>query len=292
MTALHCFILAAERESFSRAGDEIGLTQSAVSRQIAQLEEWLGFPLFERRGRRVVLTNDGADYARAIAPALDQIRRATASFIERRPERELTIATLPSFGMRWLAPRLPKLTQKHPSLIVNFAARSETVLFTRETFDAAIHFGYPPDSNGEIAADHLFDEVCIPVLAPQWVDQKPVSTAQDLTRVPLLGLASRKEAWSEWFDDNGVKGAGIVNTATFEQFLMLAQAAVAGTGAALIPSFLIEPELASGLLVSPLEMPTRSRGAYFLVYPKRHLEQQSFALFREWIIGEAHLKPA
>ena len=143
MAALHSFASAAKHNSFSRAADDLGLTQGAISRQIATLENWLQLRLFNRNGRRVTLSADGRDYAAAIAPALDRIRTATHRAIDRRPERELSIATLPGFGMRWLAPRLPLLTERHPNLIVNFASRSTQFDFSEESFDAAIHFGLP-----------------------------------------------------------------------------------------------------------------------------------------------------
>ncbi|MBD3760269.1 LysR family transcriptional regulator, partial [Rhizorhabdus sp.] len=123
MTALVSFEAAARHESFSRAGDEIGLTQSAVSRQIALLEDLIQVPLFDRIGRRVRLNEAGHAYAAQLAPALDGIRRATRGVAQRRAGSALRIATLPSFGMRWLAPRLPHLSARHPQLVVDFAAR-------------------------------------------------------------------------------------------------------------------------------------------------------------------------
>jgi len=155
MAALHSFAAAARHGHFSRAGAEVGLTQSAVSRQIALLEDWLGVQLFERNGRRVALTADGAAYMEAIGPALQRIRQATAQMIDRTERGAITIATLPSFGMRWLAPRLPGLTAQQADLVVNFAARSDLFEFASTAFDAAIHFGLP-DSDRSVSGREAY----------------------------------------------------------------------------------------------------------------------------------------
>ena len=284
MGALHSFAVAARLESFSQTADELGLTQSGVSRQIANLEDWLQLGLFKRIGRRVVLTPEGRAYAEAIAPAIDRIRRATARAIERRPDRELAIATLPSFGMRWLAPRLSGLAAKIPDLIVNFSARSTEFDFGEEEFDAAIHFGRPDWAR--VKHDMLFPEQAVAVLSPALIETFDVKQPCDLMRVPILGLESRRHAWPDWFAQAGCDEPVPELSARFEQFLMLAQAAVSGVGAALIPSFLIEPELESGALVCPFEMRSPETGAYFLVYPPDQLENAAFREFRSWILDQ------
>lgn len=285
MAALHCFATAARHGSFSRAGAEVGLTQSAVSRQIAHLEDWLQMTLFERHGRRISLSADGRAYAEAITPALERIRRATARALERRPERELAISTLPSFGMRWLAPRLPGLTERHPDLIVNFLARSEAFDFADEDFDAAIHFGLPDWPHA--GHDLLFREEAIPVTAPALLAEHKVKQPADLARLPLLVQSSRRNAWAQWFERAGIATAAPAVGPSFEHFLMLAQAAAAGAGVALIPSFLIGPELESGALTCPFPLPVSGEQAYYLVYPPDRLANPMFRHFRDWIIQEA-----
>ena len=285
MSALNSFSAAARHGNFSLAGAEVGLTQSAVSRQIALLEDWLQVALFERLGRRVRITAEGSLYAEEVELALARIRRATSRLIHRAPDNELTIATLPSFGMRWLAPRLPRLTAEHPELVVNFAARSFPFDLASGEFDAAIHFGLP-DWPGAVH-DFLFREVSVPVCAPAWLDANPVHAPADLTGQPLLMLSSRRDAWTRWFAEAGVVPPETASGPSFEHFLMLAQAAVAGSGVALIPTFLIEPELATGALVRPLDRTLATEEAYYLVSPEQAAQTGPLAAFREWIRREA-----
>ncbi|HEY0315749.1 MAG TPA: LysR substrate-binding domain-containing protein [Sphingomonas sp.] len=283
--ALASFVAAARHDSFSRAGEDVGLTQSAVSRQIAVLEDWLQLALFKRSGRRVALTAEGRAYADIVGPALDRIRAATANAIARRPESELSIATLPSFGMRWLAPRLPGLTARYPDIVINIAARSFPFDFAEEPFDAAIHFGLPdwPGARHEL----LFREEALPVCSPARLAAQPIDTPRDVLNWPLLAQSSRPRAWGQWFALAGLDIVLPAPSGTFEHFLMLAQAAAAGSGMALIPRFLIEPELAAGTLVTPLPIALSSEEAYYLVYPERRIEITAFRHVRAWLLEEA-----
>ena len=283
--ALASFIAAARHDSFSRAGEDVGLTQSAVSRQIAVLEDWLSLDLFKRTGRRVELTADGRLYADAVGPALDRIRGATANAIARRPDSELSIATLPSFGMRWLAPRLPGLTARYPDIVIDIAARSFPFDFVEEPFDAAIHFGLPDWPGAR--HDLLFRETSVPVCSPVRLAAQPIKTPRDVLDWPLLVQSSRASAWTRWFRLAGVGAAVPAPSGTFEHFLMLAQAAAAGGGIALIPRFLIEPELAAGTLVSPLPIPVWRQEAAYLVTREGRTETQALHKLREWLLNEA-----
>ena len=285
MAMLHSFAAAARHGSFSRAAAEVGLTQSAISRQIAHLEEWLGVSLFDRTGRRVSLNEAGHAYAEEVEAALGAIRRATARAMARPSERVIELATLPSFGMRWLAPRLPRLTERHPDLIVNFAARADEFDFAIEPFDAAIHFGRP-DWPGAVC-DLLFREAAVPVVSPSLAEG--VREPRDLARLPLLVQSNRRDAWARWFALAGVDHVPEGPLPGFSHFLMLAQAAAAGAGAALVPSFLIEPELASGALVRPFDLPLPSERAYYLAYPPARMESSAFRQLRDWMLAEARV---
>lgn len=286
MNALTAFEAAVRHGGFSRAGEEIGLTQSAVSRQIAQLEDWLQTPLFDRIGRRVRLNEAGRAYADELLPALDSIRRATARASARPSQTALRVATLPSFGMRWLAPRLPQLTARHPDLVIDFAARSQPFDFGHEDFDAAVHFGVAADWPG-VTMDFLFREEAVPVCAPAWLAAHPLREPADLLHAPLLSQISRRDAWARWLAMAGVDASGLAQGPAYEHFLMLAQACAAGAGVALIPSFLIQPELEAGTLVIPFARPLSTEQAYYLVYPAGALGVGPLAQFRDWMVEQA-----
>jgi DNA-binding transcriptional LysR family regulator len=285
MAMLHSFVAAARHGSFSRAAAEVGLTQSAISRQIANLEEWLGVSLFDRAGRRVHLNEAGRVYAEEVVPALGAIRRATARAIAQPSERVIELATLPSFGMRWLAPRLPRLTERHPDLIVNFAARADEFDFATEPFDAAIHFGRP-EWPGAVC-DLLFREDTIPVVSPRLAGA--IKRPADLAALPLLVQSNRRDAWARWFALAQVPHVRKGPLPSFSHFLMLAQAAAAGVGAALVPSFLIEPKLTSGALVRLFDLPLPSERAYYLAYPPAKVESSAFRALRDWMLAEAEV---
>lgn len=281
MASLHAFAAAARTDSFSRAAAEIGLTQGAVSRQVAQLEQWVGRRLFHRRGRRVALNADGRAYAAAVAPALAAIRRATRDALA-PAELIVELAVLPGFGMRWLAPRLPGLSAAHPDIVVNLTARSDEFDLREEMFDAAIHFGRPEWPDGRL--DLLFDERSVPVVSPSHAGD--LRDPADLARLPLLSLRSRPDAWRSWFERWGDGTTAPAGATVFDQFLMMAQAVVAGAGAALLPQFLIEPELSEGSLVIPFEGAMESEYGYYLVRPAS-ASTAATDTFAEWLLSEA-----
>ncbi len=290
LSMLRCFEAAAREGSFSRAAARLGLTQSGVSRQIAHLEDWLGQALFERHGRRVALNRTGEAYLGEVSAALGLVRTATRRLIAPH-DHGVTLATLPGFGMRWLAPRLPALSAIHPDLMVSMIARTDLFDFAAEDFDAAIHVG-PPDwpagASGEpLVHERLFGEVMVPVIAPALRARLGIVSARDLLEAPLLALAAQPEAWSRWFAADGLELAAGPPRQRFSQFLMLAQAAVAGAGAALLPRFLVETELAAGLLEVPVERPLEGTRAYYLVHPPRRTRDGDFARFRTWLLAEA-----
>lgn len=285
MTALMTFTAAVRSGTFARAAQEVGLTQSAVSRQIATLERWLGTALFDRIGRRVTLTETGRLYAPPIMAALDQIRSATSATIAadamRRP---ISIATLPSFGMRWLAPRLPRLFARHPDLVVNFSMRVTSFDFATDQLDAAIHFGRA-DWPGTLA-DLLMREEMVVVCSPHVARSGRLREPSDLLEHTLLEQSTREDAWSQWFAAAGVEPRYRRSRPRFEHFMMAAQAAVAGAGCALVPRFLVQPELETGALVCPFEIALTGDQAYYLVYPRSQRENRSLLIFRQWLLEE------
>lgn len=287
VSILQSFQMAARYDSISRAAAEVGLTQSAVSRQISQLEDWLGQPLFDRAGRRVALNDVGRRYAAEIAPALNAIRRATKGVMAGPDVRPIELATLPSFGMRWLAPRLGRLSARHPQMIVNTIARTDEFDFATESFDAAIHVGRA-DWPG-VHHDLLFQERVVPVVSPEFAARHDIRQPRDFLAVPLLVQSRRPDAWKNWFGLSAISYAPGRALPTFSHFLMLAQAVVAGAGAALLPSFLIQAELEAGSLLVPIDLSLDDDHAYWFVTPPERLEQPDIRRLRAWILEEASM---
>lgn len=286
MSALRCFAAAARSGSFTAAAAALNLTQSAVSRQVARLEALLGAALFVRHGPRLALTELGAAYSAAIAPALFAIERATIRHRSALDSGVVSLATLPSFGMRWLAPRLSRLTRVAPELVVNLSARADEFDFAEEAYDAAIHFGLPDWERAQ--CDYLFGETNVAVAAPSLLENPASGPEEFLARVPLLAMTTRADAWSDCFSEGNPGNPTRRPAATFEHFTMLAQAAVGGAGAAILPAYLIAEELADGRLVRlPGIEPRVSERAYYLAYPSQKLEKATFRKFRNWLLREA-----
>jgi len=284
--SLVAFECAARHESFSRAAEELHLTQSAVSRQIRALEEIVGVALFERVRQRVVLSEAGRAYLADVRRSLGELGDATHRVMGFAGTRGvLELAVLPTFGARWLVPRLARFLALHPDVTVNLAARIEPFDFADDPFDAAIHVGQPVWAGGVL--EHLMDEEVVPVARPDWLAGRGLAAPADLADRPLLHQSTRPSAWADWFASVGVTTDAAWRGPRFDQFSMVAEAAACGLGAALVPRFLIEEELASGRLAILFPEPLRTRSAYYIVHPASKGRSALLRAFEEWIVAEA-----
>lgn len=289
--ALSAFEAAARHGSFTRAAEELALTQGAVSRQVAGLETQIGVKLFERVRQRVALTPAGAAYAVEVRAALRQISSATLNVMAfRGAGGVLNLAILPTFGTRWLIPRLPRFTEAYPNVTINFATRVRPFDFAREGHDAAIHFGGPAWPGARL--HRLMGEEIIPVASPALVARHRLAEPADVLGVPLLQQATRPRAWEQWLSEAGLDPTQATPGPRFEQFAMVAQAAVAGLGLAIVPRFLVEEELRAGVLITPFERPSRSEEAYWLVYPEEKAALPAVSAFRAWLLAEVGVEAA
>lgn len=280
---LIAFCATAKHLSVSRAADELNLTQSAVSRQVQQLEELLGVRMFDRVKKRLVLTEVGQAYAEAIRPALDTIADATLTSAIRSDGNILNIASLPTFGSRWLIPRMPAFHEKHPDIAIHFNTRLEVFDFSAVQIDAAIHFG---DEWPGASLDFLMNEIQVPVCSPSYAEEHNIREEADLAGCTLLQVISRRNSWEEWFEQGGLSKRDMKLGPSYQLYSMLAQAAVSGLGVALIPDFLMETELAAGRLIAPFGRTLRSKSSYYLAYPPRSRALRSFQAFRGWLLEE------
>jgi LysR family glycine cleavage system transcriptional activator len=282
---LLAFEAAARHQSMSRAAQELHLTQSAVSRQIRQLEVQLGTALFHRVRQRVVLTDAGRVYAADVQAVLQQLSASTQKAMAfASTDGLLNLAVLPTLATRWLIPRLGGFMARHPEAMVNFSARSEPFDFAGTPFDAAIHFGAPHWAGA--VCEYLMHEQTVPVCSPAYRDRHRIHGPPDLARVVLLQQSTRPTQWAEWFEHAGEPTALALRGPQYEHFAMIAQAAVAQLGAALLPRFLIEQELHAGTLVSLSGPALTSADAYYLVYPEARAHTPLVTAFRDWLVAE------
>jgi len=288
MSLLLAFEAAARHESYTRAAEELSLTQSAVSRQVQTLEQQLGVILFRREGRTVKLTEVGRLYQREISEALGRIRSATLhAMAHHGGGGSLRLATLPTFGSKWLLPRLHEFYRRHPEVLVHINSRIEPVDFATSGIDAAIVVG-----SGEqpgLVCHRLHAEELLVILSPALAASRAVWTAQDLAGQTLLSVANNANAWGDWFSHHGVAHQSMRLGPSFELTSHLIQAVRADIGIGLVPRILIADELAEGKLVSPLPAYASARG-YYLVYPPRNQALPALEAFRGWLLEEPDLR--
>ncbi|WP_111493686.1 LysR substrate-binding domain-containing protein [Marinobacter bohaiensis] len=288
-TVLMGFEAAARHVSFTEAAQELSLTQSAICRQIASLEEFLGVKLFRRGRQGVRLTDAGYNYHRLVAQRLNEIERDTLSVMGNHgTENALELAVVPTFGTRWLIPRLRRFKTLYPNITVNMTNKTRPFLFSDTPFDAAIYFG---DGNWSGTRTTLFmHERPVPVCSPDLIAPKKALAYDEILSYPLLQQTTRPYAWREWFRSLDMRVERDMSGQRYELFTMLAEAASHGMGIALIPPFLIERELASGQLVVPVSHSFQSRGGYYFALPDHRKDDEIVNLFREWVLSEGELE--
>ncbi|PZQ64250.1 MAG: LysR family transcriptional regulator [Phenylobacterium zucineum] len=283
---LTAFEAAARHASFTRAAAELHLTQSAISRAVRMLEDRIGVTLFERVRQRVVLTSAGSTYLKEVRRILADLREATqAAMSHGENAATLNVAVLPTFATRWLVPRLPGFMDAHPDVTVNFSARLEPFDFADEPFDAAIHYGSPIWPSAQ--SHHLMDEVTVVVASPEYRAARKLAAPEDLQRATLLHQTTRPRAWADWCGLTSLVLEGVNRGPRYEQFAMIAQAAAAGLGAALLPQVLIEEELSRGRLEVLFEPALRDPNAYYWVVPEQKAASPALRAFTQWITAEA-----
>jgi DNA-binding transcriptional LysR family regulator len=285
-TALISFEAAARHESFTKAAEELSLTQGAICRQIASLEDFLSVELFRRSRRGVKLTEAGLSYSRRVATQLDAVERDTLSVMGQQGTNVIELAVVPTFGTQWLLPRLKDFQLKHPEVTVNLTNRTRPFLFADTDFDAAIYFGDADWSGTE--SHRLMGENPMPVCSPALLDNRAQLTPDEIAELPLLQQTTRPYAWRQWFNARHLNIPRDMTGPRYELFSMLAQAAMHDMGIALIPPFLIQRELAEQRLVIANPNALSSIKAYYLMIPERKVESASLKAFRDWLVNQAN----
>lgn len=285
-TALSAFEAAARHLSFTRAADEMALTQSAICRQIATLEAFVGVKLFRRARRGIVLTEAGTSYSLSVRARLDEVERDTLALMAKGgADGALELGVVPTFATRWLLPRIPAFQRAHPGITLHLTPRVHPFLFEETALDGALHAGQAgwPGTQAIL----LMHEYLIPVGSPRLIGRASYLEPAELVGYTLLQASTRPYAWRRWFDAQGLRVQHDLAGPRMELFSMLAEAAVQGLGIALVPHILVQQELAQGTLLQLTRQRLLSERSYYLIVPERKSQPPALVTFRAWIEAEA-----
>lgn len=287
LNALVFFEAAARHLSFTRAADSLHVTQAAVSHQIKALEEWLGVPLFHRvgRGQGLALTESGRAYLPRINAALDGIRSATSAVMDSRRQRVLNVATLDSFGLLWLLPRLGRFLRAQPGIDVRIlAADLDADALAKGEVNVDIRYG-EGDWPGVDVVKFLTESI-FPVCSPALVGSgKPLRSPADLKSHTLLHDVMVTD-WQTWLDAAGIEGVDASRGPGFNHSHLVVAAAISGEGVALGRSALVADAIRKGDLVKPFSLALPCKYAYYVVCSQASLDDPVVRAFRDWLIEE------
>ncbi len=283
LQSLLCFEYTARFQSVSRAAEELHLTQSAVSRQIKGLENFLNIALFIREKQRLRLSPEGKTYLHDLQPHLDGLETVTLKLMSSKTQSGvLNLAAQPTFSTKVLIPLLPEFKKHAPDIAINFISRIGKPDFEKEAVDVAILYGdgHWPD----LTALPLCGEELIPLCHPDLLtsfSNPPVYA--DLKDQTLIHITTRLDAWPYWLEQVGANGIDSAAGPKFEHFTMAVQAAIAGLGIALLPSFVAEDEQKAGRLVQPFDARVISPKGYFIACDKNRSRIEKISYFMDWL---------
>ena len=266
LALLRCFEAAAKYQSFTAAAQELGMSQGAVSRHIKDLESYVGAALFRREGRGVRLTAAGESLSQQLFVDLDRLRQTFSQAIATGERRQLfRIAAPPTFSSRWLVPRLKAFREKHPDIEFMLQSRSDPFDLSEERVDLAIHFGAWDWPGAQLTP--LCPENLVVVASPDLVKDGNGNNPAAIRELPLLHQSGRVDLWSRYFQSVGFPTDGLRSGSYFDQFSLVISAAVAGMGAAILPTYLIETELRDGSLRQLASLPEDTSRSYIIATP-------------------------
>ena len=285
LNSLRAFEAAARSESFTRAAEELCVTQGAVSHQVKSLEATLGIKLFSRERQRLIITDAGREYLVVIRDALDRIAAGTERVVERQNAGALTVSTSPDFAAKWLVNRLGRFAEAHPGIDLRVSATMHHVDFAREDVDVAVRHG---DGNWSgLDAVRLCSEELFPVCSPKLMSgRNRLTKPADLLKFPLLHLDDWK-AWSKWLDSAGVSDFKMPRGPALNRASMLIDAAIDGQGVALARTALAASDLINGRLARPFDLGLKLSNTYWIVCPKATSTKPKIVTFRDWLLKEA-----
>lgn len=303
MNALRGFEAAARHMSFTIAGDELHLTQGAVSRQVKELELYLGQRLFERMTRQIALTPSGLQLFQVVGAMLDDLESVTRSLTRQSSKAVLTISALPTISALWLMPRLPEFASAHQDVEIKVLSSTEPADLLANEADVAIRVGPLPGRHYDrdqpritkimlkswegAHADELFPDKLVPVCSPRLISQ-PITAADELTNYPLIHLTTRRSAWPDWLKAHQVHWNGtLARDLQLGHFFLSIDAARQGRGIALIPEILLKQDECLRNLMIPYPPDILSAGEYYLLVHQSRLDNPHVTQFREWVLAKA-----
>ena len=284
LTAVRAFEAAARHQSFTKAAEELGMTQAAVSYQVKVLEDRLGKPLFVRLPKKVELSETGRRLAPAVAAAFQGLHAAFAEFKE-SDDAVLAASVVHTFATNWLVPRLGAFQQLHPEIAVRIDLSGRNVDFTRENFDIGIRGGRGKWPG--LRADLLMPIAFTPLCSPDFVARHgPWPMPADMLKAPRLD--AHDEWWRLWFKAAGIAAIppAVPSNVSLDVQSLLGTAAIAGQGIAMLMPAFFAGDLAAGRLLQPFSMIATDDTAYWLVYPETRKSVRKIRAFRDWILGE------
>lgn len=282
LNALKAFETAARHLSFTKAAEEMFVTQAAISHQIKALEDHLGLKLFMRKNRSLLLTEEGQSYFLEIKDIFLQLYEATEKLLARGAKGALTVSLPPSFAIQWLVPRLSLFSDLNPDIDVRIRAVDFEEGSLTDDVDVAIYYGRGSWRN--LHADKLHTEYLVPVCSPLLLKSaKPLNEPADLRFHTLLHDGNR-DAWKAWFTSQGFKHFNVNQGPIFSHTAMVLQAAIHGQGVALAHNVLARPDISSGRLIVPFNHVLQSKDAYYLVCRDNQIELGKIAAFRQWML--------
>ena len=285
LNGLKAFEAAARHESFTRAAEELSVTQGAVSHQVKALETELGLKLFNRERQRLVITEAGRTYLEVVRDALDRIAAGTERLQQRGRAGVLTISTSPNFAAKWLVHRMGRFAEQHPSIELRVSAALHHVDFAREDVDLAIRHADAPAPG--LNCTRLCTEEQFPVCSPKLLTGRhAIRKPADLAHHTLLHVNDRKD-WARWLDAAGVKSVDAAKGPVLNQASMAIDAAIDGQGVAIARTGLAAWDLIGGRLIQPFDVKLPAPFAYWIVCPKAAAQLPKIVAIRDWLLAEA-----
>lgn len=283
LNSIKAFAVAAKLESFTKAAAELNVTQGAISRQVAVLEDYLGVNLFERKHQSLLLTKQAKQYLKSIDAALQIIEKSSAKLANKSEKEVINISVLPSLSNQWLMPKIKEFKVQNPEYKINiFIGDSHLDFDKRDNIDFSIRIA-KKNSWKNFVVKILIKEELICIASPNLI-KSTLKNAKELLCYNLLLHVSRPKTWSDFFKHHKIRNPEIDFNDGYQHFFMLINAAKNGLGIALVPKFLVINELQNGQLKKVLNTEFKSGYNYYLISPKQKSHLIKMKEFGDWLI--------